>query len=207
MIYILHGDNQQASRQAFNQLLSSFSNANLLRLDAKEVDFDQTHSFLQGTTLISGNKTLAISNFFSLSKSLLDKLKKLLLESQDLANIILWQNKTLKAPQLKSFPKAKVELFRLDNNLFKCLNSVRPHQIKYCLPLYHQVIDSGLYDLFLYLLKNNLRKQLTSYTRFDPKTLKTSYLQLIELDFQNKTGQLSIPKEIALERILINLTK
>jgi hypothetical protein len=57
----------------------------------------------------------------------------------------------------------------------------------------------------LYWLKNHLRRQLTTYSRFNPKQLKSTYVQIIELDYQSKTGQLPIGKDIALERILINL--
>jgi hypothetical protein len=48
---------------------------------------------------------------------------------------------------------------------------------------------------------------MTSYSQFSSESLKKVYLQIIELDFQNKTGQLSIKKELALERILLNLIK
>jgi hypothetical protein len=95
----------------------------------------------------------------------------------------------------------------LENKLFACLNSIKPKNITKVIPLYKQIVEMGLYDLFLYFLKNNFRKQLTSYSKFNQPTAKRIYLQLIELDFKNKTGELSLPKELALERILTNLTK
>jgi len=206
MIYIFHGDNQFESRTAFNNLLEKYINTDLLKLDGKGIDPEIINNFLQSSSLFNDKKVMAISNLFSAPKAALDKLPKIL-NQLDNHDILVWQDKKLNPTQLKTFPQAKVEVFQLDNKLFACLNSVKPQNLKSFIPLYEDVLKQGIYDLFLYLLKNNLRKQLVSYTRFDKINLKRSYLQLIELDYQNKSGQLSTPKELALQRIIINLIK
>lgn len=207
MIHILHGDSQKDSRMALNNLLDQNKNADILKLDNKEIDLDKINNFLNGPSLFVGNKILVLSNFFSITKSVLDKLIKIIKTDKD-SQIIIWQDKTLNATQLKTFPTAKVENFRMDNKLFKCLNSVKPKNLKILIPLLHQIYNDDLYDLFLYLLKGNIRKQLiSSYSQFNKDFLKKTYLQLIELDYQNKSGQLSIDRELALERILINLVQ
>lgn len=205
MIYIFHGDNQFDSRQAFNNQLDTLSQNDILRLNTKEINADIINNFLQTNSLFATPKVLALSNLFSVTKPILDKVIKKL-DSKN-CDILIWQDKLLTATQLKPFPGAKIQTFKLDNKLFLALNSIKPKNIKSFIPLYHQVLKTGLYDLFLYLLKGNVRKQLISYTSFNKELLKKVYLQLIELDFQNKTGQLSIPKELALERIIINLIK
>lgn len=207
MIYIFHGDDQNKSRQAYNKQLDSFPNSEILKLDSKSIDLDQINNFLNGASLFSSQKTLGISNFFSISKPILDKLVKIIDKTVSENNIILWQDKSLNATQTKTFPKAKTENFRLNNKLFACLNSIKPKNINSFISLFHDTIENGLYDLFLYMLKNQLRKQLATSSVFDKNLLKKTYLQLIELDYQNKTGQLSIPKELALERTIINLIK
>lgn len=206
MIYIFHGDNQKDSREFLNSSLDKFKDSNVLRLDNKESEPDLVNNFINGTSLFAAKKILVISNFFSIPKTNLDKIIKSIKSNEEI-DIFIWQDKTLTATQLKTFPKANVKLFRLDNKLFACLNSIRPHNIKNFVPLFEDVIKLNLYDLFLYLLKNNLRKQLTTYSRFDTELLKKSYLQMIELDYQNKTGELRIAKELALQRIIINLIK
>ena len=206
MIYIFHGDNQFESRKALNDYLDQFKNANILRLDSKTIDLEKINLFLQESSLFNENKILNLNNLFSVNKAILDKVNKLLNQNGNL-EIVIWQDKTLTTTQIKSFKNPQVKSFSLDNKLFACLNSIRPKNIRQVIPLYHQVIEMGLYDLFLYFLKNNFRKQLTSYSKFDQPTAKRIYLQLIELDFKNKIGDLSIPKELALERILTNLTK
>lgn len=206
MIYIFHGDNQLESRRSFSDFLDENKDAETLRLDSKNIDIDKINLFLQESSLFGNKKTLGLSNLFSVNKAILDKINKLINQSQEV-DVAIWQDKSLTPTQLKTFKNTQVKNFPLDNKLFICLNSIKPKNLTKIIPLYHQVLDLGLYDLFLYFLKNNFRKQLTSYPKFDQQTTKRAYLQLIELDFKNKTGELAIPKELALERILTNLTK
>lgn len=206
MIYIFHGDNQFDSRQALNKLLEQYTQYDQLKTDSKNIDIDRINLFLQSSSLFAEKKVLIIENFFSTNKSILDKLIKVVKNSNDI-DLIIWQDKALNATQLKTFPQSKVQLFALSNKLFGCLNAVRPKNLNGFILLYKEVLKMGLYDLFLYLIKGNLRRQLTTYSKFDQTKVKNSYLQLIELDYQNKSGQLSIPKEIALERIVMNLIK
>ena len=206
MIYIFHGDNQFDSRQALNKFLEQYTQCDQLKTDSKNIDLDRVNLFLQSSSLFAEKKVLIIENFFSTNKSIIDKLIKIIKNSNDI-DLIIWQDKALNATQLKTFPQSKVQLFALSNKLFGCLNAVRPKNLNGFIPLYKEVLKMGLYDLFLYLIKGNLRRQLTTYSKFDQTKIKNSYLQLIELDYQNKSGQLSIPKEIALERIVMNLIK
>jgi hypothetical protein len=206
MIYIFHGDNQLESRKSFADFLDQNNNVDILRLDSKNIDIDRVNLFLQESSLFDTKKILAISNLFTTNKSILDQINKLINQSQQV-DVVIWQDKTITPTQVKIFKNAQIKNFPLDNKLFSCLNSIKPKNLAKVIPLYHQVLDLGLYDLFLYFLKNNFRKQLTSYPKFDQNITKKFYLQLIELDFKNKNGELSIPKELALERILTNLTK
>jgi len=204
MIYILHGDNQKDSRTTLNKLIDNFKQTNVLRLNYKQADLETVNNFLQGTSLFSSSKTLAIDNFFSGTKDR-NKLIELIKKSALKSNIILWQGKKLTPSQTKLFPQARIQLFALPNILWGCINAVRPNNLKNFLSLYQKVLDKNLYDLFLYLLKNNIRKQITQYSSLPRPQLIKTYLQLIELDYQNKSGQLTTPKELALERIIIHL--
>ncbi len=206
MIYIFHGDNQFESRKAFSDFLDQIKDVDIFRLDSKNIDIDRVNLFLQDSSLFNTKKVLSISNLFSSNKAILDPINKLINQSQNV-DVVIWQDKTLTLTQTKIFKTAQIKNFPLDNKLFSCLNAIKPKNLSKVIPLYNQVLELGLYDLFLYFLKNNFRKQLTSYSKFDQQIAKRIYLQLIELDFKNKTGELSIPKELALERILTNLTK
>ncbi|MFA5828146.1 MAG: hypothetical protein WC841_02135 [Candidatus Shapirobacteria bacterium] len=205
MQYLFHGDDYGTSRMEFNQHLDNCQKTEILRIDNKQIDLDKINNFINGASLFGDQKILAISNFFSISKPILDKLIPMI--SQSAIDIVIWQDKVLTQVQLKTFPKATVFSSKLNNTLFQCLNTIKPNNLKNFLTSYEKVDKASMYDLFLYLLKNNLRKQLIGPSSFNPRILKTTYLQLIELDYQNKSGQLTIPKEIALVRIIINLIK
>ena len=204
MIYIFHGDNQLKSREAFNQSLNSDTNANIQRFDSKNIDLDIINSYLNSPSLIPGQKVLALTNLFSVTKSTLDKILKIINVSNDIT-IYIWQDKKLNASQLKAIPQSKVNYFPLSRTLFSCLNSIQPHNSSEFIRLFHLTLKNEPLDLFFYLLKNSIRKQLTSYSRFSSHQLKTCYLHLIELDYQNKSGQLTTPREVALERIILQL--
>ena len=205
VITIFHGDNVAASRQNFNQAIEAIPASDLLRLDAKEATLDKINLFLNSTSFFPGQKVLAISNFFSIPKATLDKVIPIIAQSPE--TIYLWQDKKLNATQSKSFSSAKVIESPLAKTLFICLNAIKPNNLPILIPLLRTTLKTEPYDLFLYLLKGNLRKQLQTYSKFDPLSLKRAYLSLIELDFQTKSGTLSIGKEIALERILVQLVK
>ena len=208
MIYIFHGDNLKESRQAVNSKLEKLKDHQITRLDHKDINLDNLNNLLHGASLFSEKKALFISNFFSITKATQDKLVKIFTQkSQPELNIYIWQDKNLTPTQLKIFPQSESYFFKADEHLFTCLYSIKPNNTQNFLKLYQQIIDSQLYDLFLYFVKNSFRKQLTSYSKFDQNSLKKAYLNLIELDFQNKTGKLTIAKEIALQRIITNLIK
>jgi len=204
MIYIFHGDDQYASRSAFNQQIDQQSGKDIFRLDSKTTNLDLVNNFLNSPSLFASQKILVIANLFSIPKPILDKIIKLI--KDDFQNdIYIWQDKTLTPTQTKIFSKAKISHFPVNKVLFSCLNQIRPKNISNFFSLYQKTIQQEPFELFLYFIKNNLRKQITNYSAFDKKVLKKTYIQLIELDFQSKNGQLVIPKEIALQRILINL--
>lgn len=206
MIYIFHGDNQFTSRTSLNSLLDQKKDYDILRIDQKEINLDQINGFINSQSLFSSQKIIVFFNLFSVTKASLDKIFKIFDLNQTI-DIAIWQDKKLTPTQLKIFPKAKVELFNLDKKMFACLNNLYPKNLTKFLSLYHQVLDQEPFELFLFWVKLSLRKQLTGFSKFPPEIIKNAYLQTIELDYQSKTGQLSIPKELALERIFISLLK
>lgn len=205
MITIIHGDNATASRSVCLDLVSKSDTAAVLQLDSKNIDLNQINNFLSSGSLFETAKLLLFNNFFSIPKSNLDKIIKLINQNQ--CDVIIWQDKALNATQLKTFPQAKIQLFRADNQIFTCLNALQPHNLNRFIQLYEQVVAKDLFDLFLYLLKGSLRRQLQTGSRFDQALLKKIYLQIIELEFQYKTGQLSLPKDLALKRVLVPILK
>lgn len=204
MIYIFHGDDQNKSRQTFNLALDQKKDCDILRLDSKEINPDIINGFINSQSLFSTPRVIAISNFFSVAKPILDKLIKII-KSNPNFEVFIWQDKALNVTQTKIFSQSTNKIFPLDKKIYLCLNNLQPNNLARFIPLYNQVIQKEPFELFLFFVKLNLRKQLTTYSKFNQEVLKNAYIQTIELDYQSKSGQLTIPKEIALERILINL--
>lgn len=205
MITIFHGDDLSLSRQAYLSTFEKMGESQVLHLDSKNINLDQINNFLQGGSLFAESQLIAIDNFFSISKSTQTKLVPLLLNSK--TSVVLWQDKSLTPVQLKTFPQATSQRFKADNHIFACINSLKPHNLPRFIKLYHEICAKDLYDLFFYLLKATIRRQLTTRSAYSPQVLTKTYLQMIELEYQYKTGQLSLPQDIALERVLLPLLR
>ncbi len=205
MITIFHGDNQTNSRNEYLNQINQLLDSEILHTDPKNYDFNQINNFVNGGSLLQGEKIIAFDNFFSLPKPIQTKLINIFIPAQ--IKIYLWQNKALNNSQLKIFSKAKIFAFFADKIILKCLNSIKPHNLPTFIKYYREIIDQNMYDLFLWYLKNNFRKQLSSNSKFNQNIIRVIYLQLIELEYQSKSGQLSLPKETALQRVLIPLLK
>lgn len=205
MIMIFHGDNISASQSAIDQFVFSKTNYLTYRFDSKEIDPNNINLILNSTSLLQDKKLIIFTNLFSAPKATLDKLISILNSTSE--DICIWQDKVLTITQLKIFPQAKVNLSKRDNFLYKSLNSIIPKNSAAFCRTYQKVIDENMFDLYLYLLKGNLRRQLSTFSKFPTGQLQKSYLQIIELEYLYKSGQLTLSKDIALQRIILNLIK
>ena len=206
MIQIYHGANNYLSRQSLNQQIDNINSQNTTRLDKREIELVIINNFLNTASFFQDKKILVLDGFFSIPKSnKRAQIEKTLIGSDD--QIFIWHSKKLTASQLKIFSQSKNFEFNLSNQLFSCIYSIKPGNLNTFLSLFGQIKNREPFELILYLIKQNLRKQLASWSKLPSDKLKTAYLHLIELDYQSKTGQLVIPKESALERIIINLLK
>ncbi len=204
MISIFHGPNNYQSRKQLNLHIEKQLDRHTLRLNKKTIDIETINNFLNTISLLDQNNVLVLEDFFSIpTSSKRKKIEDILNKSQN--QIFIWHTKKLTVSQLKTFPKAQLFEFNLSNLLFSCVYSIKPGNLKTFLSSYELIKDKEPFELILHLIKQNLRKQLTTSTPLDKNLLKKAYLNLIELDYQSKTGELSIDKSIALQRIIINL--
>ena len=204
MIYIFHGNHTNQSYTAFSEALKKYSQHEKFHENQKTFDLNTFDRFLNTPSLFSETKAIIIENLFSVSKPILDKTIKLINSHPDF-DYLFWQDKKIESAKLKSFPTAKTETFLLPELLFSCLNSIKPKNQKDFLNKYQLLLDSLPFELTLFWFKNTLRRQLTTYSKFPEEILKKTYLNLIEMDQASKTGTLTLPKEIALERIILSL--
>lgn len=204
MIYIYHGDDQYKSQQAYQVKLAQYQNFEQLHFENKSIDIEKINQFINSGSLFGSDKLLILDNPFSLLKANLDKLQKIVQNSTDV-DIIIWQDKSLKPTEINILGKATVAKFPLDKKLFACLNSLKPGNIHSFCALYQETISQEPFELFFFWLKNNIRKNLTSYSKFSEDKLKNAYLKLIDVEYKYKNGLLYEPKESAVLNILVDL--
>jgi len=204
MIFIFHGDDQYKSQQAYQAKLAEYQNFEQLHFDHKSIDFEKLNQFINSGSLFGNDKLLILDNPFSLVKISLDKLQKIIQNNHDV-DIVIWQERPLKPTENNIFGKATVFKFPLDKKLFATLNALRPGNIHSFCGLYQETISQEPFELFFFWLKNNIRKNLTTYSKFPNDRLKNTYLKLIEMEYQYKNGLLMQPKESACLNILVDL--
>ena len=204
MIYIFHGNHTSQSYNDFSDLLNNYKLHEKFHQNGKSIDIDSFDRFLNTPSLFNQTKVVIIENLFFLLKTQLDKIARLINSHPEL-DYIFWQDKKIEAAKLKLFPKSTVKFYILPEVLFSTLDSIRPKNKSDFLIKYQKLISTLPFELTLFWFKNHLRRQLTTYSKFSPKYLKSAYLNLIKLDHQSKTGALFEPKELALERVILSL--
>ncbi len=204
MIYIFHGNHTLQSYNEFSQLLNNYKLHEKFHQNSKNLDIDSLNRFLNTPSLFSETKVVIIENLFSLLKTQLDSLAKLINSHPDF-DYLFWQDKKIETTKLKLFPRSTVKFFVLPEVLFSTLDSIRPQNKIDFVKKYQNLITTLPFELILFWFKNHLRRQLTTYSKFSPDSLKKTYLNLIELDFNSKTGKLLQSKEDSLERAILSL--
>ncbi len=205
MIFIIHGSDTVKSRKRLYQLLEEYKDKEKLSLEAKSTTEEELTLFLGSISFLQESKLLVLENLFSVPKPKLDKFVPLIQSLEGANTIIIYQDKDLTQAQLKVFANAKIEQYKVSKNVFALGFMMKPQGAKTFLSEYEKLLQAEPFELIFYVIRDSLRKQLGSWSKLPADKVKNAYIQCIELDFQIKTGTLAIPKETALERILLNL--
>lgn len=185
MITVIHGDNFVLSR---NYLLQNSSDA--IRLEAAALTAEMLTQTLESTSLFSAAKILVINH---LPKDVfLDILSKHL-DSP----VFIWEKKSLTSTVSKKLIKLGFILkeFKLTKKLWQFLNT-------FSLKDLHETLLTEPIELVFYLLHRRVSQNLQKNP--DPKWLKL-HQQLLEVDWQIKSGQFSLSLTSRLDLILASL--
>ena len=227
MLTIIHGENVVASR---NYLLSQIDQ---LKKKGQEAFFLDEKNFTPEKLVAAlekdlfGRQKIVVFESFSRLKPNQKKEGIKIIKQHPEAPLFLWQAKTLPASFLKTFPTAQVRLFKPSPVLFQFLDSFSPKNKQKAVFFLNQVLkkeETGLVFYFLtrrisdlILIKENHEEKISARQAWQKEKLKkqaenfsqkqlVSFLcQLIWLDYQQKTGQLSYPFEFGLELLLAKM--
>ncbi len=228
MITILHGDSYVTSRNKLNELISQAKleyQAEVVRLDLKKRNLEDLTQALESVSLFGGKQLFVLENLLTLPRSKQkDAFIDLTLDNQD-KNIILWDKKSVTPAVKKKLPQAKFLEFKAPVVIFKFLDSLKPKNYKITLDLLHQAITKDAPELLFFLLVkriSQLIKALDDPTslrgapwqvgnlksqakQFNKQSLIKLHDQLLEIDYQIKTGQTPHPLVTHLDLLLLTL--
>lgn len=228
MIYVLHGDNTEASHERLTKIISSEPSYQKIRLESAAKEELLNH--LTSTDLFASKKAIIVDNFISKSK----------LKPQELASfpaeniLILWEGKELTKLQLAAFAKlARVETFKLPATLFYFLDSLATSQrlaihylnkieMKDRTMLVWHILNRLTLLILAKLGLNTVEaskilgknvpdwqwtKIKTQANGLELNSLKQIFLATLKLDYLTKTGKTSIPQKTLISLLLIKYTK
>lgn len=218
MISVFHGNDNFKSRQNFSAATGVFER--LTRFSPKEITSENLAK-LTGNLFKKQNEAVVFENFFSLPAQ---SLKKILPDIKKLEKdfpLFFWEEKELTAAKLNLLgKKIKALNFKTPAIIFKFLDSINPDNLKQSLYFFHELVKDQPAELIFFMLLRRIRELLAAKVDanlikgapwqksrliaqakpFALADLKKIYLDLIEIDWKNKTGQLGI----TLESVVIN---
>ncbi len=229
MITIFHGDDIAASRKKYIELKSSSKNP--IVLPGESLSLQQLNQSLQSEMLFSSDKDIFIENFFSKRKLITKEVKEIVGYVQKIENeqnIVFWESKKLTPTALKSFPKAKVDLFAIPQTLFGFIDEIQPNSGQRLINLFHSALAGSEPELIFFMMLRQIRillalslgSQIEETARLAPwqmgnlsrqlknfsvQQLKKTYQKLFEIDLQQKTGGSSLTMTQAIDMFLLNL--
>lgn len=203
MVHIFHGSDPNRSRIALNQAVDSFKNHSLLRLEGKEVTLDLVNSFLNATSLFADEKLLVLLDYFQQSAPTQKLITPLIAKTEH--PVLIYSPKALTPTQLKLFPQARVAKFSLSSTMFQMLSALRPNNGSHFFSLLNKTLATQPPELIAFMLRRKLRELIQRPSGFNPGLLKATYLELIDADFNIKSGKLPLPLDILIINSLSRL--
>ena len=207
MIKILCGDNLIESRKAVMEIAQKAKEEEkeVVILDGAKTEISQIRSAVESGSMFNDNRLILIENFLSSQKSTRkQQILDYLLKNKSHQEIILWEGKNVDKRTIPS--DIRMEVFKLDQKLFKFLDSLQPGIPTKLLELLIVLKQKQEPEMIFYMLtrqirllilaKENLLKmapwqeaKLNSQAKlFSLDQLKDLYAQLLEIDYNQKTG-------------------
>lgn len=213
MLILIHGDHQSKSRQELQTQIAKAKQAgvnDIVSLDGKSCSLTQLIQSLESTSFFGDSQRLTIlENLFRRrSKTELAEITNYLSTIGN-ASLILWDDKQLTAAQTKTLANFQQLTFPLPKIIFKLTDAFNPQANPVTIiKLAAQACDSDSAEFVLIMLARQLRLHLQGKNRgprFNETTAIRLHHQLAQIDYKNKTGQLSLDLKSELANWLINV--
>lgn len=208
MITIIHGDNTVVSRNELEKIKTNFS-GEIVVLEGKNL---LASDFIQATeskSLLSEKRLVIVENCleFEIGKSDCD--------------LVFWYDKELGKTILDKFKKCetKILLFKTDTLIFKFCDNILPGNGRKSVELFRSCLQTGDAEYIFIMIVRQFRLMLNPLSltpwqqskivsqakAFGQNNLENIYKKLLEMDYQNKTGQLPLGLAFSIEVFLLSL--
>lgn len=225
MLTIIHGDDEISSRNYFVSQKDSDS----LIFDVENIDLGELEQSLSGSGLFGTTSKILIENLFTRSgaKNLSEIAESL--NKKIGADVYIWTDKILSAKQLSSFPKSEVKLFKIPQNIWSFLDSIKPKSVSN-VSMFHNSLSSTESEIVFAMivrqfrlmlgLSDSLNKNIDEVKRLAPwqksklvrqaslfglEKLKQAYKKLYKIDKSVKTGSSNLTLTQNIDILLLDL--
>lgn len=155
MITIIHGDDIVSSRKYFIEQKNNLGNS--ITVGGEDLNFDDLVQLFKSDSLFSNEKNIFIENFFEIKKSSeLEKFIDYINKNSSKVNLFLWEGSELTKNELSFFPKAKVNLFKIQKTLFSFLDSISRSSTNNILN-FHLALKTSDEEMIFYMLIRQFR--------------------------------------------------
>lgn len=228
--FFLHGENVAESRERLNELIVEFGKEvkETVRLAGDKIALGEIKQALEAHSLFGGERLVIIEGLLgSTPGNRQGKIMEIILQGGSGFPLILWESREIKGILLSKFKKDfQVEIFKIPATVFKFLDSLSPEKKQQVIFWLHQ-IDKKEPEIIFYLLCQRIRqlilakdlgkkgledfqgwqqaRLLNQAAKFKLSQLLEFYCQLLETDYQQKTGRAPLSLFSTLELLLVNL--
>jgi len=223
---ILHGENIERSRRYLGQRKKNFD-GEVINLEGDKINLNDLKQAIESKSIFGEKKLIVVSNLFSRRPS---KEKEELLKycrQENPENLIVWEGKKIDGRLLSHFLSARIEQFDLTPIIFRFLDYFSPTNKKHSLILLRQCLTQEPPELVFFLLCRHIRdliiaadlgkkglnhlpswkqdKLISQAKMFGLQKLINLYGQLLQIDYQQKTGRSTLSLASQLDLLIANL--
>ena len=203
--------------------------------EGKKITATDLFQNIQGSGLFSNTKTIFIEGFLASVKKTSKDTREVIdfiIKNHKESKFFLWEPKEFSKRELFIFKEAIAKNFKLPQNIFVFLDSLRPNNFKNTIPLFHQTLGSGVkeeliffmiqrqFRLLLALSDNNSDKMIDELVRLAPwqkgklerqasifskNQLKRIYNNIYKIESGLKTGKLNLTLPQAIDFLLYEI--
>lgn len=210
MLTIVHGADIVSSRKYFIEQ----KNKNSLTFDSADLVLSELEQSLSGSSLFGQGKTIFIENLFTKKASKnFEPIATVLHKISNETSVFLWADKELGIKPLSAFPKHTSQLYKINQNIFGFLDSIKSNSSQN-VANFHEALKFSDSEIIFFMIIRQFRlmlgiidegkdtidevKRLAPWQRsklmrqsqlFGKENLIKIYKKIYKIDKQQKTGR------------------